>query len=104
MEYTSTRGAAWPRHADARGDVAVQTEVCRSQRQPPADLRRHLVDRLAHRHPQRLRLVRSSNSAAIVVAQHDQRPVAQVGLEHQLAAGVEVAAIDQREHQRPARE
>lgn len=82
--------------------VAVEREVRRQGDQPGLILQMaNLEPGLAHPDAHGLCLVGSSNGAAIVVRQHDHRPVIQAGPKHPLATHVEVVAIDQRVHRSP---
>ncbi|MNT76909.1 hypothetical protein D3C72_2159690 [compost metagenome] len=55
-----------------------------------------LVIRLAH-FDKGLGIVAAGNDTAVVVAQHHDRHLGQVGTKHPLATGIEAVAVDQRE-------
>ena len=61
----------------------------------------NLKGRYTHLHPSRLRLVRSGDDAAVVVAEHHHGLSPEGGVEHALARGVEVVAVNQRNHASP---
>lgn len=66
----------------------------------PAHQVLQFVSGLAHLDAERLCLGRARDRAAVVVAQHHQRDAAKARLEHALAAGVEVVAVNEPEHGR----
>lgn len=59
----------------------------------------HILDlkvRSAHFH-ERLGIVAASNDAPVIIAEHDDRGLFQIGTEDALAARIEAVAVDQRE-------
>ncbi len=57
--------------------------------------RAHFEQRHRHRHTQRLRFFAARDNAAIVIRQHDNGLIVQMGLKQSFATGVEVVAIDE---------
>jgi hypothetical protein len=57
----------------------------------------HLEPGRAHRHAQRLDLIASGDSTAVVIGEHHERHAFQLGLEYALAGDVEVVHVHQGE-------
>ncbi len=93
-------GAEQPQHLhDTPAHVAVKRVIAGEYRDAvPLDLLLDLEIRVAHLEAEGLGLVAAGDHAAVIVGQHDDRAVAQRGVEYPLARRIKVIAIHQGKH------